>query len=47
MIVLVYLFSLVLCNIFLKQVVELDVVYQMLISTTLRKGDPADFDKIC
>ena len=46
MIVPAYLFSLVFCNMFLKQVVKPDFVYQMLVSAKLRKNGSADFDTI-
>ena len=44
MISLAYLFSLALCKMFLKQVVEPNIFYQILVTTTLIKADPADFD---
>ena len=44
MIALAYLFSLALCDIFLKQVGEPDVVYQTLVAGTLSKAGPTDFD---
>ena len=40
MISLAYLFSLALCKMFLKQVVEPNIFYQMLVTTTLIKVDP-------